>query len=245
MNPKITCIILEDEEVLLQQLKKYVERVDFLDLLAKFQNPTEALSFLNNHAVDLIFLDLQMPNEDIEGLGLMNILDANQYYILTTAHPQYALQSYEFNVIDYLHKPYPYDRFLKAVHKAQRQIRKNLKDISDDYLYIKAGKIFQKIKLSEIYWFESDRNIVRAYTEQEEISFLMTMEDLMAQLPLTLFIRVHRSFIVSIDKINLIHDDYVVIIRKGEDKSIRIGDTYRAGLMKILEGRILRSLKKG
>lgn len=245
MNQKITCIILEDEEMLLQQLKRYVEKVDFLDLLATFLSPTEALSFLNNYPVDLIFLDLQMPNEDIEGLALMNILDANQHYILTTAHPQYALQSYEFNVIDYLHKPYPYERFLKAVHKAQRQIKGHNLNVSDDYLYIKTNKIYQKIKLSEICWFESLRNIVRAYTEHEEISFQMTMEDLMAQLPPNQFLRVHRSFIISIEKINLIHDEYVVIIKNGEDKSIRIGETYRAGLMGILEGRVLRSLKKG
>ena len=245
MNQKITCIILEDEEMLLQHLKKYVERIDFLDLLATFQSPTEAISFLNINPVDLIFLDLQMPNENIEGLGLMNILDANQYYILTTAHPQYVLQSYEFNVIDYLHKPYPYERFLKAVQKAQKQIRGNNTKSSDNYLYIRINKTFQKIIISEICWFESDRNIVRAYTEQDEISFLMTMEDLMAQLPKSLFLRIHRSFIVSIEKIHLIHDDYVLVERNGTDKSIRVGETYQAGLMGILEGRVLRNLKKG
>lgn len=245
MNQKITCIILEDEEVLLQHLKKYVERIDFLELLATFQSPTEALSFLHNHPVELIFLDMQMPNEDIEGLGVMKILDTNQHYILTTAHPEYALESYEFNVIDYLHKPYPYERFLKAVHKAQKQIKVSNLIISDDNFYIKISKTFQKINLSEICWFESDRNIVRAYSEHDEISFVMTMEDLMAQLPPNLFLRVHRSFIISIAKINLIHDDYVLIHRNGEDKSMRIGETYRAGLMGILEGRVLRVLKKG
>ena len=244
MNQKITCIILEDEEVLLQHLKKYVGRIDFLDLLATFQSPTQAISFLNTNSVDLIFLDLQMPNEDIEGLGFMDILDANQYYILTTAHPQYALQSYEFNVIDYLHKPYPYERFLKAIHKAQKQIKCNTIKSSDNYLYIRTNKTFQKIILSEICWFESDRNIVRAYTEQEEISFLMTMEDLMTQLPKSLFIRVHRSFIISIEKIHLIHDEYVLVERNGSDKSIRVGETYQAGLMGILEGKVLRNLSK-
>ena len=244
MNQKITCIILEDEEVLLQQLKKYVKRVDFLDLLATFQSPTEAISFLNKNPVDMIFLDLQMPNEDIEGLGFMDILDANQHYILTTAHPQYALQSYEYNVIDYLHKPYPFERFLKAVNKAQKVIKTVDSSVSDNYSYIKTNKTFQKIILSEICWFESDRNIVRAYTEQEEISFLMTMEDLMAQLPKSLFLRIHRSFIVSIAKIHLIHDEYVLVERNGTDKSIRVGETYQAGLMGILEGRVLRNLSK-
>ncbi|MCU0471555.1 MAG: LytTR family DNA-binding domain-containing protein [Arcicella sp.] len=209
-----------------------------------FLSPTEALSFLNNHTVDLIFLDLQMPNEDIEGLAFMNILDLNQHYILTTAHPQYALQSYEFNVVDYLHKPYPYERFLKAVHKAKRQIKTSNPNFPNDYLYIKFSKTLQKIKLSEICWFESARNVVRAYTEYEEISFTMTMEDLMAQLPQHLFLRIHRSFIISIEKIDLIHDDYIVINRNGEDKSICIGDTFREGLMGILEGRVLKNLSK-
>jgi DNA-binding LytR/AlgR family response regulator len=245
MNPTITCIILEDEELLLQQLKKYVEKVDFLALLATFQSPTEALSFLNSHPVDLIFLDLQMPDEDIDGFALMNILDDAQQYILTTAHQQYSLQSYEFNVIDYLHKPYPFERFLKAVHKAQKQIKGRSRSSSDDYLYVRTNKTYQKIKYSEICWFESNRNVLRAFTEHEEISFIMTMEDLMAQLPSNLFIRVHRSFIISIEKINLIHDDFVVISRNGEDKSIHVGETFRAGLMRILEGKVLRSLKKG
>ena len=240
---KIQCIILEDEEVLLQHLAKYIGRVDFLELIATFQNPTEALSFLNSNPVDLIFLDLQMPNEDIDGLAFMSILGNDFYYILTTAHPQYALESYEYNVIDYLHKPYSFERFLKATQKAQRQIVKHSKDVSDNYLYIKTSKVYQKVKLSDICWFESHRNVIHVFTDNEEITFVMTMEDLIVQLPETLFLRIHRSFIVSIDKINLIHDDYVIINRNGIDKSIRIGDTFRDGLKEIMEGRVLRSLR--
>jgi two-component system, LytTR family, response regulator len=240
---KIQCIILEDEEVLLQQLKKYVGRVEYLELMATFQSPTEALSFLNANAVDLIFLDLQMPNEEIDGLTFMSILGNNFHYILTTAHPQYALESYEYNVIDYLHKPYGFERFLKAVHKAQRQIKKSAKYMSDDYLYIKVGKVFQKVKHSDICWFESNRNVIHAFTDHEEITFVMTMEDLVAQLPEALFLRIQRSFTVSIEKINLIHEDYVLINRNGIDKSIRIGDTFRDGLRGMMEGRVLRSLR--
>ena len=240
---KIQCIILEDEEVLLQHLTKYVGRVDFLDLIATFQSPTEALSFLSINPVDLIFLDLQMPNEDIDGITFMSILGNDFHYILTTAHPQYALESYEYNVIDYLHKPYSYERFLKAAQKVQKQIKKSTRYVTDDYLYIKTGKVFQKVKQSEICWFESHRNVIHVFTDQEEISFTMTMEDLMAQLSENQFLRIHRSFIVAIDKINLIHDDYVLISRNGNDKSIRIGDTFRDGLSGILEGRILQSLR--
>ena len=240
---KMKCIILEDEEALLLHLAKYVGRVEFLELCGAFQSPTEALSFLNSNPVDLIFLDLQMPNEEIDGLAFMNVLGNNFQYVLTTAHQEYALQSYEYNVIDYLHKPYSFERFLKATHKAQRQIKNNIHDVSDDYLYIKTSKILQKVKLSDIYWFESDRNIIRAITEQDEISFLMTMDDLLAQLPENQFLRIHRSFIVSIDKINLIHNDYVLIVRNGTDKSIQIGETFRSGLQGMLEGRVLRSLR--
>lgn len=146
-------------------------------------------------------------------------------------------------MIDYLHKPYSFERFLKATHKAQRQIKNNHHDISGDYLYIKTSKVLQKVKLSDIYWFESDRNIIRVITEHDEISFLMTMEDLLAQLPENQFLRIHRSFIVSIDKINLIHNDYVLIVKNGTDKSIQIGDTFRGGLRGMLEGRVLRSLR--
>ncbi len=240
---KLSCIILEDEEELLLHLAKYVGRVDFLELFATFQSPTEALSFLSTNPVDLIFLDLQMPNEEIDGIAFMNILDDNYHYILVTAHQQFALQSYEFNVIDYLHKPYSYERFLKATHKARREIKKSNHDVSDNYSYIKAGKIFQKVKLSEICWFESHKNLIRVFTEHDEITFWMTMEDLMSQLPENQFLRVHRSFIVSIDKINLIHEDYVIVNRNNTEKSIRIGDTFRGGLNRMMEGRVLRSLK--
>jgi two-component system LytT family response regulator len=240
---KIKCIILEDEEVLLQHLTKYVERVDFLELLATFLRPAEALNFLKANSVDLIFLDLQMPNEEIDGLGLMAVVDSEMNYVITTAHPEYALQSYNFNVIDYLHKPYPFERFLKAVYKVQKQITIQKYDFTEEYLYIKTGKILQKINLNEIYWFESHRNIIRVFTQDDDITFVMTMEDLMAQLPEKKFVRVHRSFIVSFDKINLIHEDYVLVNRNGIDKSIRIGDIFRSGLKSMLEGRVLRSLK--
>ena len=240
---KIQCIILEDEELLLQHLAKYISRVDFLELCATFQSPTEALSFLTINPVDLIFLDLQMPNEDIDGIAFMNILGNDFQYILTTAHPQYALESYEYNVIDYLHKPYSFERFLKAIQKTQRQVVKYSKEVSGDYLYIKTSKIFQKVKLSEICWFESHRNVIHVFTDHEEITFVMTMEDLSTQLSETHFLRIHRSFMVAIDKINLIHDDYVVINRNGTDKSIRIGETFRDSLKRIMEGKVLRSLK--
>ena len=207
---KLRCIILEDEEALLLHLTKYVGKVDFLELIATFQSPTEALNFLNANPIDLIFLDLQMPNEEIDGITFMSILGNDFHYILTTAHPEYALQSYEYNVIDYLHKPFDFERFLKASQKAQKQIRKSNQNVSEDYLYIKAGKTLQKVKLIDICWFESHRNIIRVITEHDEISFVLTMEDLMSQLPEALFLRIHRSFIVSIDKINLIHEDYVL-----------------------------------
>ena len=240
---KLKCIILEDEEALLLHLTKYVGRVEFLELIATFQSPTDALSFLNTHPVDLIFLDLQMPNEDLDGIAFMNILGNDFQYILTTAHPQYALESYEYNVIDYLHKPYSFERFLKATHKAQRQMKHSSHDISEDYLYLKTSKVYQKVKLSEIYWFESNRNLIQVFTEHDEITFWMTMEDLMAQLPENQFLRIHRSFIVSIEKINLIHENYVLVSRNGADKSIRIGDTFRDGLRGMMEGRVLRSLR--
>lgn len=240
---KIRCIILEDEEELLLHLAKYVKKVEFLDLVATFQSPTEALSFLNTNQVDLIFLDLQMPDEEIDGMAFMSILGSNFQYILTTAHPEFALQSYEYNVIDYLHKPFDFERFLKAVQKAQKQIKTSNQNVSEDYLYIKAGKTLQKVKMTDICWFESHRNIIRVITEHDEISFVMTMEDLMTQLPEALFLRIHRSFIVSIDKINLIHEDYVLVDRNGNDKSIQIGDTFRSGLKGMLEGRVLRSLR--
>lgn len=240
---KIKCIILEDEEVLLQHLTKYVERVDFLTLIAAFQSPVEALTFLNSHKIDLIFLDLQMPNEEIDGLAFMNLLGNNYSYILTTAHQEYALQSYEYNVIDYLHKPYPFERFLKAAQKAQKQIKVGSQNELDDYFYIRTSKTFQKVNLPDICWFESERNVIRVFTEYDEISFIMTMEDLIKQLPETLFIRIQRSFIVSMDKINLINEDYVVISRNGNDNSIRIGDKYRDGLRAMVNGKVLRSLR--
>jgi two-component system, LytTR family, response regulator len=248
MNPKITCIILEDEDILLQHLRNYVERVEFLDLITTFQNPLEALEFLNKHPVDLVFLDLQTLDEEIDSLRFTNLINQEQHYILTTAHSGYTLQSYEYNMIDYLHKPFPFERFLKAVYKAQKILKPNNLSISspeEDYMYIKMGKVLQKVNYSEICWFESSRNYIIAFTDTDEITFNMTMEDLVYQLPPSLFVRVHRSFVVSIAKINLINENYVVIMRNNTDKSIAIGETFRDGVMRILEGKVLKKLGKG
>ena len=119
----MTCIVLDDEELSVNFLvDKNIRKVPYLKLMGTFTNPQEALLFLQTNTVDLIFLDIEMPNFDIDGIDFMKLMKADQRYILVTAHAEYALESYEYNVVDYLRKPYSFDRFAKAVQKAQERI---------------------------------------------------------------------------------------------------------------------------
>lgn len=231
----ITCIIVDDEELAIEHLKGYIVKIPFLELKAQFTDPAEAITFLEEQRVDLVLLDVEMPNFAIDGMDFMKIMGSKQNYILTTSYPQYALPSYDYDVVDFLCKPYPFDRFLKAVNKI-RALNEVASDEppSEDHTYIRVDGKFQRIDFTEILWIESERTYVSIYTLKDRINLHLNMSEFEAILPSKLFVRVHKSYIVAKKKIDLVEKDQLGIKKGSQTKLIPIGDAYRKALMQAL-----------
>jgi DNA-binding LytR/AlgR family response regulator len=234
---KLSCIIVDDEPVARKILQEFVEQVPFLDLHGKFENAMKAEAFLNNTPVDLIFLDIEMPK--ISGLQFLQKLHIESMAILTTAFPQYALEGYELDIIDYLLKPFAFSRFLKAVHKAKDYYEMKTKVTGtspSSYIFIKSEKRIEKIELKDVLYAESVGNYVSIYTENKKIIAYLTMKSLESQLPSTEFIKIHQSFLVNESRIDAIDGNEVKI----GSKSLPISRNYRETVMKIVYQRLLR-----
>ncbi|MEM9887826.1 MAG: LytTR family DNA-binding domain-containing protein [Bacteroidota bacterium] len=224
----IKCLIIDDEPLAVQLLADYVQKSKDLELINTFSNPIEALHFLSTQQVDLLFLDIQMP--ELTGIQLMKIANGKYDFILTTAYDQYALDSYNFDVIDYLLKPITLDRFMIAVEKAKKRRTSNTtpaatteKAINKVYIFIKSGYKTLKINLSDIYHLESLGDYVAIYTAKEKILSLENMSHFEATLPEEDFIRVHRSHIIALAKIDFIERNRIVI----QEKYIPISASYQ------------------
>lgn len=218
---KIKCIVVDDEPLAIQLLENYVMKIPFLELVFSSQNPIEALEYIQNNEADLIFLDIQMP--ELSGINFMKIVGNKLKYILTTAYSEYALEGYEHNVIDYLLKPISFSRFEKSALKAQERFPAN--DISaNPYFFVKSSGQQHKINFDEILYVESIKDYVNIKTENQEYIVLDTLKSLESQLPEN-FARVHKSFILNLDKIEKI-DVRNVFLNSG--KEIPIGETYKS-----------------
>jgi len=234
---KLSCIIVDDEPVARKILHEFVDQVPFLDLHGKFENAMKAEAFLKSNTVDLIFLDIEMPK--ISGLQFLQKLEVESMVILTTAFPQYALEGYELDIIDYLLKPFALSRFLKAVQKAKDFYEMKHKTAAgplSSYIFIKSDKRIEKIELSDILYAESVGNYVSVYTDDKRILAYLTMKSLEAQLPADDFIKIHQSYLVNCSKIEAIEGNEVKI----EGKSLPISRNYRDLVMKIVNQRLLR-----
>ncbi|MEL6718269.1 MAG: LytTR family DNA-binding domain-containing protein [Bacteroidota bacterium] len=225
----IKCLIIDDEPLAIQLLADYVQKSQDVELVDTFSNPIEALHFLNENEVDLLFLDIQMP--ELTGIQLMKITKGKYEIILTTAYDQYALEGYDFDVVDYLLKPISLDRFMLAVEKAKKRIQQETSAIvvkettsSKDYIFVKSGYKTLKINLSEILHLESLGDYVAIHTDTEKILTLENMSYFEESLPKEDFIRIHRSHIISISKIDFIEKNRVVIA----ERYIPISASYQA-----------------
>jgi len=188
------CLIIDDEELARGLLKTYVEKVDFLELTGSFESPLEALQILKNEAIDLIFLDIQMP--DLKGTDFARLVDPKTKIIFTTAYAEYALDGFELNALDYLLKPITFERFLTAVNK----LESNSSTESQTTLTVKSGYDLHKISLDEITHIESDSEYVIYYTGNKKVMSNQSLKSLARTLPKN-FMRVHRSFIVNKNKV--------------------------------------------
>jgi DNA-binding LytR/AlgR family response regulator len=233
----ISCIILDDEPLALNLMEDNIKKVPFLKLIKKCNSVTEALKIYNSEKIDLIFLDIEMP--DISGIQFLKSLKTKPMVILITAYEKYAMEGFELDVIDYLLKPVSFDRFLKAVYKAyeyfgfiniKAQSKENM-GIYCDYLFVKSDHKLIKINTSDILYIEGLKDYVKFFAGGKTIFTLLSLKYLEEILSPKTFIRVHRSYIISIPKIEFIGKSKINIA----GMSIPISDSYREKLFNIIK----------
>jgi DNA-binding LytR/AlgR family response regulator len=239
----IKCLVVDDEPLALHILEDYISKIPFMQLVKSTTDPIEALTMVQEGGIDLVYLDVQMP--ELTGIQFLRISNGKTKVILTTAYPQYALEGYELDVIDYLLKPIAFDRFFKSAHKAQAIIQPSVKPaISaepvqqqqgalNDFIFVKTEHKIQKVYLDDILFIEGLKDYISIFTPAERIITLQNMKKMEDALPERHFIRVHKSYIVSIDKIDSIERSRIFI----GDKIIPVGDTYREEFFKIIDGK--------
>jgi len=229
---KYTCIIIEDEPLALEKTKDFVHKVPFLHLSGTFDNALTGLAFLNNNKVDLLFLDINM--DELSGIELLESSKINSQVILTTAYQEYALKGYELQITDYLLKPFTFNRFLQAVNKAQEHISHRNSETQADFIFVKTENRLEKIMISEIVYIEGMRDYRRIHTADKRIMTLQNFSELEQILPPGLVCRVHKSFMVGINKIESIERSRIKIA----DQLIPISDTYKEQFFQIINNRI-------
>ena len=211
----INCVIIDDEPLAREGMGNYVREVDFLQLVATCENPLELTKILDQQSVDLLFLDIQMPK--MNGLDFLKMVQNPPMVIITTAYPTYALEGFQLNVLDYLLKPITFDRFFKSVTKAKdyyHLITRNTPSVSDpaeDYFFIRCGSKYEKIYFNQILYIEGMQNYITIYTQKGKYVTLLYLKNLEENLDNQSFIRVHKSYIVSIDKIEAIEGNEIFI----------------------------------
>jgi DNA-binding LytR/AlgR family response regulator len=223
----LNCIIIDDEPLAVRLLGDYVSQTEGLALVGQFTNPIEGLQSLEKAKVDLLFLDVQMP--ELNGIQFAKIIKGRYPVILTTAYEEYALQGYDLDIVDYLLKPISLERFQQAIAKAQQRIQpvhSNSTTIgppATNHIFIKSGYQTQRIAYDDILYLEGLSDYVRIQTRQGAILTLENMKNLVNLLPEQLFMRVHRSYIIALNKINYIENNRIVI----DEKHIPISASYQ------------------
>ncbi len=238
----IRCLVIDDVPLALLILVVFISKMPFLQLVMVTTYHIEALLLVQEGNFYLVFLDVQMP--ELTGIQFLRIANGKTKVILTTAYPQYALEGYELDVIDYLLKPIAFDRFFKSVQKAQSIIQPSAKqevkveaaqqsDFLSDFIFVKTEHKIQKVYLNDILFIEGLKDYISIFTPAERIITLQNMKKMEDALPEKHFIRVHKSYIVSINKIDSIERSRIFI----NDKIIPVGDTYREEFFKIVDGK--------
>lgn len=237
---ELTCLIVDDEELARTLLENYVNRLPYLNLVGKCSNPIEALQLLQHQSVDLIFLDIQMP--EMIGTDFLKTFSQKPMVVFTTAYAEYALEGYELNVVDYLLKPFPFERFLQAVNKASDLAKLKSKEGSNstissesstnekNYILVKSEHKVHRIFFDDIQYIQSMREYVAYFTPNGRILSLGSLKKLETDLPKNQFLRIHKSYIISKVKVSILEGNMVHI---GKEK-IPVGASYREGVLKLL-----------
>jgi two-component system LytT family response regulator len=242
----IRCLVVDDEPLALHIVEDYIAKVPFMELVKSTTSPIEALTLVQNGGIDLVFLDVQMP--ELTGIQFLRIANGKAKVILTTAYPQYALEGYDLDAVDYLLKPIAFDRFFKAAQKVQATLQPAAKpvekeepqavqqqqhDFMSDFIFVKTEHKIQKVYLHDILFIEGLKDYISIFTPAERIITLQNMKKVEDALPELHFIRVHRSYIVALNKIDSIERSRICI----GDKIIPIGDTYRDEFFRVIDGK--------
>lgn len=231
----IRCLITDDEVIAQQILEKYILQTEGLTLVAKCRNAMEAFAKLEQHQVDLVFLDIEMPL--VNGVTFLKTLTNPPKVIFTTAYAEYALQGYELNVVDYLLKPFSYERFLQAVNKVKQAMPVAPKEEpagnTNDHLVVKEKEGLLKIAFSDILYIEGSRDYMKIFTVQRQYLVHLTMKKLEEMLPVSQFIRTHKSYIVSVSKIRIVRTGELVL---SDQKIIPVSVNYKDQVMKSFSG---------
>jgi len=234
----LQCIIIDDEPIARKGLKEYIQDVDFLYLSGEFDNPLKAMDTILRGKVDLIFLDIQMPK--MTGMEFMKSLSNPPLVIFTTAYPQYAIDGFDLNAVDYLLKPFSFERFWKAVLKARTQIESNTKSspaVDPDFFYIKSDNKLVKIDYDSVLFVEALQNYVAIYTTDKKFITYLTFHSVEEHLPASRFVRTHKSYIVAMNKVESIEGNEIKIgahrvpISRTEKESV---------LEKLLQNKLLK-----
>ena len=226
------CIIVDDEPLAIEIIESYVNRLDDLEIVATCTNALKAFEILQKEQVDLMFLDIQMPK--LTGIDFIKTLKNPPKTILTTAYRDYALESYELDVVDYLLKPISFDRFLVALQKAYKNDKSELNystsDGGEEYIYLKADKKMVKVMLNDILYIESLKDYIRVKTADKDVITHQKISYLEEKLPDDLFIRIHRSFIVPLKKIESYSSSTIEV----PGKELPIGRLYKNNVLDTL-----------
>lgn len=235
----MNCVIIDDEPAAIDVLKYHLSSIPFVVLKKTFRDPLDALEYLQQHTIDLIFLDINMPK--LSGISFPKFLQNPPLIIFTTAYSEYALESYELKAVDYLLKPIQFDRLLQAVMKVQPLLEKNngivnsipetSPDISEQTIFIKSGSEFHQVFLQNIKYIESDGNYVTFHTDKRPILARYKLSEVLELLPKEYFTRIHRSFIVALKHIETVKKHCVVI----NSKEIPISSNYREAFLAMIE----------
>ena len=218
------CLIVEDEPLAQNILKKYIGDHPSLELVATCTDALEAQLILNKQSIHLIFLDINLPK--LSGINFLKSLLQSPLIIFTTAYPEFAVEGFELNAVDYLLKPFSFERFLKAVNKVIEKLNNSSlpkKDDIDAFIFFKSDKKIHKVDLESIHYIEAVGDYMKVITDSGQLLINETMKNLQEELPARSFIRVHKSFIISRNRIKFIEGNYIQV----ETKSIPIGATYR------------------
>ncbi len=229
-----TCLIVDDEQLARKLLQEFVSKVPGLELKGLCKNPLEAMQIMQSESIDILFLDIQMP--ELTGVEFLKTLKTRPATIFTTAYSEYALEGYQLDVVDYLVKPFSLDRFIKAVNKGMEHVDLKRKasektitaNDTKDFVLLHADHKIYKVKLTDILYIEGLKEYVSYYTREKRIIVLQSLKSIEDSLPQGMFIRVHRSYIVPIDRIKSLDGNQVQI----GDKLIPIGRSYKEDVLK-------------